>query len=66
VAIYNNLVPDGITARTHREVTALFGGLPLVAPGVVPVSEWRPEHAPVRGVSVDMYAGIATVTRRSR
>jgi S-adenosyl methyltransferase len=45
VAAYNTLVPDGITARTHREVTGLFGRLSLVAPGVVPVSEWRPEHA---------------------
>jgi len=44
VAAYNALVPAGITARTHAEVTALFGGLPLVAPGVVPVSEWRPAH----------------------
>jgi hypothetical protein len=66
VAAYNNLVPAGITARTHREVTGLFGRLSLVAPGVVPVSEWRPEHAPVRGVSADMYAGLAAVTRRSR
>jgi hypothetical protein len=63
VAAYNRLVPAGITARTHREVTALFGGLPLVPPGIVPVSEWRPEHAPVHGVSADMYAGLATVRR---
>jgi hypothetical protein len=63
VAAYNNLVPAGITARTHREVTGLFGGLALVAPGVVPVSEWRPDHAPVRGVSADVYAGLAVVPR---
>jgi hypothetical protein len=66
VAAYNALVPAGITARTHAQVTALFGELPLVAPGVVPVSEWRPEHAPVHGVSADLYAGLATTTRRSR
>ena len=60
------LVPAGITARSHAEVTALFGGLSLLAPGVVPVSEWRPDHAPVRGVRADMYAGLATVTGRSR
>ena len=66
VAAYNALVPAGITARTHAEVTALFGGLPLVPPGVVPVSEWRPGHAPVRGVSADVYAGLATITGRSR
>jgi S-adenosyl methyltransferase len=61
VAAYNALVPAGITARTHREVTALLGGLSLVAPGVVPVSEWRPDHAAVRGVSADVYAGLAAV-----
>ncbi len=65
VAAYNALVPAGITARTHREVTALFDGLALVAPAVVPVSEWRPDHAPVRAVSADVYAGLAMV-RRSR
>jgi hypothetical protein len=63
VAAYNSLVPAGITARSHRQVSALFGGLPLVAPGVVPVSEWRPDRAPVRGVSPDMYAGLAAVRR---
>jgi S-adenosyl methyltransferase len=66
VAAYNAMVPVGLTARTHHEVTSLFGALALTPPGVVPVSEWRPEHAPVRGVSADMYAGLATVTRRSR
>jgi hypothetical protein len=35
-------------------------------PGVVPVSEWRPGHVPVQGVSADMYAGLATVTGRPR
>jgi O-methyltransferase involved in polyketide biosynthesis len=65
VAAYNARVPAGITARSHREVTALLGGLSLVAPGVVPVSEWRPNRAPVRGVSADMYAGLAA-TRRPR
>lgn len=60
VAAYNALVPAEITARSHAQVTALFGGLPLVAPGIVPVSEWRPDHAPLHGVSADMYAGLAT------
>ena len=66
VAAYNALVPAGITARTHREVTALFGGLALVPPGVVPVSEWRPDHAPARGVNADVYAALATITGWSR
>jgi len=66
VAAYNALVPAGITARTHAQVTALFGGLPLAPPGVVPVTEWRPDHAAVHGVSADMYAGLATITGRAQ
>ena len=65
VAAYNALVPAGISARTHAQVTALFGGLPLVAPGVVPVAEWRAAHIGPPGHSADVYAGLAT-TRRPR
>src|SRR5215831_13430990 len=39
-AAYNALVPTGVFPRTHAQVSALFGGLPLVPPGVVPVTEW--------------------------
>jgi len=57
VAAYNALVPTPVVPRSHAEVTGLFGGLPLIAPGVVPVGEWRPAKAaqPV----TDVYAGIA-------
>jgi S-adenosyl methyltransferase len=65
VAAYNALVPAAITARSHAEVTGLTGRLSLVAPGVVPVSEWRPDHTSLRAVSADTYAGLATVTSRS-
>ena len=60
VAAYNALVPAQITARSHAEVTGLIGRLSLVPPGVVPVSEWRPDHAPLRADRADMYAGLAT------
>jgi SAM-dependent methyltransferase len=65
VAAYNALVPAGITARSHAQVTALFGGLPLVAPGVVPVNEWRPAVDCQSSQGADMYAGMAA-TRRPR
>jgi S-adenosyl methyltransferase len=64
VDAYNKLVPTPVIARTHAQVTGLFAGLPLVAPGVVPVSEWRPEVI-VRQV-VDLYAGIARTRPRRR
>jgi hypothetical protein len=66
VAAYNALVPAAITARSHAQVTALFGGLSLVPPGVVPVAEWRPAVCGQSGQGADMYAGLATITGRSR
>ena len=64
VDAYNKVVPTPVMARTHAEVTGLFAGLPLVAPGVVPVSEWRPD-AIMRQV-VDLYGGIARIGPRRR
>jgi hypothetical protein len=58
VAAYNEAVPGGITARSHAGVTALLGGLSLVPPGVVPVSEWRPDPGTVRQPA-DLYAALA-------
>ena len=61
VAAYNSLVPAGITARSHTQVTALFGRLSLVPPGVVPVGEWRPVMG-FRPLTTDMYAGLAVTS----
>jgi SAM-dependent methyltransferase len=58
VAAYNALVPAGITARSHAQVTALFGGLSLVAPGVVPVAEWRRDIGDWFGQPADLHAGL--------
>ena len=58
VAAYNEAVPGGVTSRSHAQVTALLGGLSLVPPGVVPVSEWRPEPGTVRQPA-DLYAALA-------
>jgi hypothetical protein len=57
---YNAQAPVPVIARTHAEVTALFGGLPLLAPGVVPVTGWRPGigQLPQPG---DLHAGVARV-----
>ncbi len=48
-----------MTARSHAEVTALFRGLPLVPPGVVPVTQWRSAPAIGPAPCADLYAGIA-------
>jgi SAM-dependent methyltransferase len=61
-AAYNEQASAPVTPRTHAQVSGLFGGLPLVAPGVVPVTGWRP---PVAGLphrmTADLYAGLARV-----
>ena len=59
VEAYNAAVPGGVIPRSHAEVTALFGGLPLVPPGVVPLTEWRPTSATGPAACADLYAGIA-------
>jgi hypothetical protein len=50
MALYQQLMDEGRTdvwTRTKDEFTALFDGLELVEPGVVPASEWRPENGAV-------------------
>jgi hypothetical protein len=45
-ALYQRLLDEGRTdvwTRGRDEFAALFDGLDLVTPGVVPASEWRPE-----------------------
>jgi len=64
VNAYNTLTPVAVTARTHTEVTALFAGLPLVAPGVVPVTEWRPSLPSSSPRVTDVYAGLARTPAR--
>jgi S-adenosyl methyltransferase len=66
VQAYNALVPAGITARTHTQVSALFAGLPLIPPGVVPVTEWRPTLTSTSPRPVDLYAGLARVPGERR
>jgi O-methyltransferase involved in polyketide biosynthesis len=58
---YNKLAPVPVTARSHAQVSGLFGGLPLLAPGVVPVSEWRPEAGNPFGQPADLHAGVVRI-----
>ena len=64
VAAYNTWIPSGVIPRTHTQISALFGGLPLVPPGVVPVGEWRPALASHPRQPADMYAGVARTPAR--
>jgi SAM-dependent methyltransferase len=62
VDAYNAAVPTAVVPRSHSQVTALFGGLSLVPPGVVPVTEWRPTIVGVCA-QADLYAGMARHAR---
>jgi hypothetical protein len=53
------------TARTHAEVAALFGGLELVEPGVVPVLSWKPELGATDGEATPLRAGQPDVDPKS-
>ena len=48
--------------RTRDQFAAFFDGLDLIAPGVTPVTEWRPEDRPEQRTPVaqaSMYAAVA-------
>jgi hypothetical protein len=45
--------------RSPAEIEGFFDGLDLLEPGVVPVSQWRPDPAPFPPPHVDTYGGVA-------
>ena len=63
---YNTRATVPVTPRTHAQVTALFGGLPLVPPGVVRVTEWRPGLHGSAARPVDLYGGLARASGARR
>lgn len=46
VARLNDLVAEKVTTRGREQVARFFAGLELVEPGLVNVSEWRPDAGP--------------------
>ena len=48
---------SGRSVRLTR--TRCSGALPLVAPGVVPITSWRPDHAAAADQAADLYGGVA-------
>jgi hypothetical protein len=46
VARLNDLVEEKVTTRDRDQVARFFAGLELVEPGLVNVSEWRPDAGP--------------------
>ncbi|MGH3272901.1 MAG: SAM-dependent methyltransferase [Streptosporangiaceae bacterium] len=63
-AAFNARASVPVCPRSHGEVTALFGELPLVWPGVVPITQWWPPFREAPGGTCDMYGGVAAVRPR--
>lgn len=64
-AVYNQgRSPNRMRMRTGAEVTALFGGLPLLEPGVVRIPLWRPESPDDVRPGADRYPGVAGLARK--
>jgi SAM-dependent methyltransferase len=60
-AAFNDRVPVSVCPRDRGQVTALFGELALVWPGVVPITQWWPAFQEAPGGDCDMYGGVAVV-----
>jgi len=53
-----HLPGDRHAARPREDVALLFDGTTLLAPGVVPVSEWRPATADEAAVPTTLWGGV--------
>ena len=67
VDYWNRISARQFTPRSRAEVAGLLDGLELVEPGLVPVSQWRPDPGPPAGDRpVPVYAAVARKTGRAR
>jgi hypothetical protein len=44
--------------RSPEELGRLFDGLDMLEPGLVPVTQWRPDHTPFPVTPVTTYGGV--------
>jgi S-adenosyl methyltransferase len=63
--VYAGASAPGV-ARTREQIAGFLAGLDMVAPGLVNVSEWRPDVISVRPDPAVFYAGIGCKTRPGR
>ena len=55
----SRLMPVPVTLRSREDVQRFFQGLELVDPGLVQVSQWRPDPADQGPRHVSIYGGVA-------
>ena len=60
---YNSRAAVPVTARSHAQVSELFSGYTLVAPGVVPITSWRRDQISGGDQVADLYGGVARTSR---
>jgi S-adenosyl methyltransferase len=51
--------------RTHQEILAYFGDLELIDPGLVPLSEWRPDPGTARYQTLAHHNCVGGVARKN-
>jgi hypothetical protein len=56
---YNERVTDPATLRDREGTTRFFAGLELLEPGVVGVSQWRPDSDLTAAMPSSMWCGVA-------
>ncbi len=56
---YNENAPVPYHLRSSEQIAGYFDGLDIVDPGVVPISEWRPDPESGPPANVDGYCGVA-------
>ena len=57
---YNEAAPVPYHLRSPEQIAAFFGGLDVLAPGVVPVSQWRPDpSAAEEPADTAVFGGVA-------
>jgi S-adenosyl methyltransferase len=61
---WNKTVPTPITLRSRADVLSLVSGLELVPPGVVPVTEWRPDLEAASGTGPGQSVPVHGVVAR--
>ncbi|GIE98522.1 hypothetical protein Ari01nite_59870 [Paractinoplanes rishiriensis] len=58
LALWNDNVPLKYHLRSPERMAALFDGLELVEPGVVPVTRWRPDAAAAAADEIAQFAAV--------
>ncbi|MBO2446343.1 SAM-dependent methyltransferase [Actinomadura barringtoniae] len=56
---YDDTGAEPYRLRSPEQLTALFTGLELEEPGVVPITHWHPEPSPLPPLEVNAYGGVA-------